>query len=59
MKAASIMADPVIPKFRYDPEHDTNDNKGWSEMDLEVRRKAEDMGWWPSPRWNEREGPGG
>jgi hypothetical protein len=27
--------DPVIPKFHYDPEHDTNDDKEWSEMDFE------------------------
>ena len=29
------MADPVIPKFSYDREHDTNDAKEWSEMDFE------------------------
>ena len=69
------MADPVIPGFHYDPEHDTNDGKEWSEMDFEdlqntlarggsiedvaiflcrggtqdrVRKKADEMGWWPS-----------
>jgi len=71
------MADPVIPEFHYDPEHDTNDGKEWSQMDLEdlrnslarggsiedvaiflcrggaqdrVRKKAEEMGWWPTSR---------
>ena len=34
------MADPVIPKFHYDPEHDTNDNKAWSKMDFEDLRNA-------------------
>ena len=69
------MADPVIPEFYYDPEHDTNDGKEWSQMDLDdlrntlarggsiedvaiflcrqgtqevVRKKAEEMGWWPN-----------
>jgi len=32
------VADPVIPRFHYDPEHDTNDNKEWSELDLEDLR---------------------
>ena len=72
------MADQGIPKFYYDPEHDTNDGKEWSEMDFEdlritlarggsiedaaiflcrqgtqdeVRKKAEEMDWWPkAPR---------
>jgi len=34
------MADPGIPKFYYDPEHDTNDDKAWSEMDLDDLRNA-------------------
>jgi len=34
------MADQGIPKFYYDPEHDTNDGKEWSEMDLEDLRNA-------------------
>ena len=29
------MADPVIPEFHYDLEHDTDDDKEWSEMDFE------------------------
>ena len=28
-----VVADPVVPEFHYDPEHDTNEN--WSEMDFE------------------------
>ena len=28
------MSAPVIPRFEYDPEHDTNDNKEWSKMEL-------------------------
>jgi hypothetical protein len=32
------MADQGIPKFYYDPEHDTNDGKEWSVMDLEDLR---------------------
>ena len=29
------MTDPVIPDIHYDPEHDPNDQKNWSEMDFE------------------------
>ena len=34
------MVAPSIPKFHYDPEHDTNDSKKWSEMDLEDLRNT-------------------
>ena len=34
------MADPVIPRFYYDPEHDTNDGKEWSQMDLDDLQNA-------------------
>src|ERR1700704_1241190 len=30
-----VMADPIIPEFHYAPQHDTNDDKEWSEMDFE------------------------
>jgi len=33
------MPDP-IPNFEYDPAHDTNDNKQWSEMDFEDLRNT-------------------
>ena len=29
-----------IPKFHYDPEHDTNDGKEWSQMDLDDLQNA-------------------
>ena len=29
------MTNPVIPDIHYDPEHDPNDQKNWSEMDFE------------------------
>ena len=34
------MAEPVVPEFQYDPEHDANYNKEWSQTDLEDLRNT-------------------